>query len=57
MPAILSTIVICLLLAAALFFSIRKLWRDKKAGKTCCGGGCSACSGCRNRGNFENGKD
>ncbi len=46
MPAILSTLVICLLLAAALFFSIRKLWRDKKSGKSCCGGSCSCCSGC-----------
>ncbi len=57
MPAILSTIVICLLLAAGLFFSIRKLWRDKKAGKTCCGGNCSVCHMCRNRESIEKGKD
>lgn len=46
MGEILSTAVICLLLLAALFFSVRKLWRDKKSGKTCCGG-CSACAECK----------
>lgn len=46
MPEIISTVVICLLLAAAVFFSVRKLWRDKKNGKTCCGGSCNCCGGC-----------
>lgn len=46
MPQVLSTVIICLILAAALFFSVRKLWKDKKNGRSCCGGGCSGCSGC-----------
>lgn len=48
MPEILSTLLILALIACALFFSIRKLWRDKKSGKSCCGGyqGCSGCSRC-----------
>ncbi len=49
MPQILSTVLICLLIAAALFFSVRKLWRDKKNGKTCCGGGCDCCCECESR--------
>lgn len=47
MPSeIISTLVILLLIGLALFFSLRKLWRDKKNGKTCCGGGCDGCCGC-----------
>lgn len=46
MPEILSTAVICAVIAAAVFFSARKLWRDKKSGKTCCGGSCGCCQGC-----------
>ena len=37
-----------LLLAAGVFLAGRKLWRDKKNGRTCCGGsGCTCCSGCK----------
>lgn len=46
MPQVFSTVLLCILLAAALFFSVRKLWKDKKSGKSCCGGSCSCCSGC-----------
>lgn len=46
MPEILSTLLILALIACALFFSIRKLWRDKRSGKSCCGGSCSGCSHC-----------
>lgn len=46
MPEIISTVVICAVIAYAVFFSVRKLWRDKKAGKTCCGGSCNCCCGC-----------
>lgn len=46
MPEILSTLLIVLLIGCALFFSIRKLWKDKKNGKTCCGGGCAGCCRC-----------
>lgn len=49
MPEILSTVLLCALIALALFLSIRKLWKDKKSGKTCCGGGCSGCCGCESR--------
>lgn len=31
MPQVFSTVLLCILLAAALFFSVRKLWKDKKA--------------------------
>ena len=44
MPQVFSTVLLCILLAAALFFSVRKLWKDKKSGKSCCGGSCSAYS-------------
>lgn len=45
MPQMVSTVLICLLMTAAVFFAGRKLWRDKKQGKTCCGG-CDGCHGC-----------
>lgn len=46
MPGILTTAVICGLIALWVSLSLRKLWKDKKSGKTCCGGGCSHCAGC-----------
>lgn len=50
MPEILSTIFLCGLILAALFFSIRKLVRDKRAGKGCCGcGSCPAASQCKKK--------
>ncbi len=48
MPQFVSTGLICLLMAAAVFFAGRRLWRDKKQGKTCCGGSCDGCRGCDN---------
>jgi len=44
-----STIIIGALVGAALFFAGRKLWKDKKAGKSSCGGNCANC-GCCNKG-------
>lgn len=43
----LSTIVIAAILVIAVGLIIRKMIRDKKAGKTCgsCGGSCSCCQG------------
>ena len=46
MPGALSTILVCLLIAFVLFLSLRKLWKDKNNGKTCCGGGCQGCTRC-----------
>ena len=47
MEGIIATAVLVALLAAGVFFAARKLYRDKKAGRTCCGGSdCSCCSGC-----------
>lgn len=39
-----GTIAVCLLLAAAVALIIRRLVRNKKAGRTSCGCGCSACA-------------
>lgn len=42
-----GTIVVALILAAAVFFVARRMVRDRKAGRTCCGtcGTCGACGG------------
>ncbi len=40
MPA---TIIICVILAAIVFFIIRSMVKDKKQGKSSCGGNCGAC--------------
>ncbi len=42
---IIVTAFICLLIGGAVFFSLRKLWRDRKNGKSCCGS-CEGCPGC-----------
>lgn len=39
-------ILLILLIAAALFLALRKLLRDRRQGKGCCGA-CSACDRCR----------
>lgn len=41
-----GTIVVGAGLAAVIALVIRKLYRDRKAGKSCCGGSCSNCKGC-----------
>ena len=49
-----GTILISLLLLAAVALIIRSMMRDKKQGKSSCGGncaGCAACSSCHNKGN------
>lgn len=40
----LSTVIVCLLLAAAVALIIRHLVRNKKAGRTSCGCGCANCA-------------
>ena len=39
----LPTLIVCLILLLCLIFALRKMLRDKKAGKHACGGSCSAC--------------
>ena len=43
----LANIVIILMIALAVFFVIRGLIRDKKAGKSSCGCSCSECGACQ----------
>ena len=49
MGEIIGTAIVVLLLAAGVFLAGRELWRDKKNGRTCCGGsgGCTCCSNCK----------
>lgn len=42
----LGTILISLLLIAAVGGIIRSMLRDKKSGKSTCGGNCACCKGC-----------
>mgnify|MGYP002511174726 CR=1 FL=1 len=42
-----GTVVVFAGLAAVVAFIIRGMVRDKKQGKTGCGGDCSRCRGCR----------
>ena len=49
-----GTILINLLLLAAVALIIRSMMRDKKQGKSSCGGncaGCAACGACHNKSN------
>lgn len=48
MTEIISTVVIVLLICGAIVASVRKLWKDKRRGKTCCGG-CDTCCGCKGK--------
>ncbi len=41
----LPNIVVLALVGGAFFLALRKIVRDKKAGKSCCGGSCGGCSG------------
>lgn len=43
---IMSTVIIALVVALILFLAGRKLWKDKRAGKSLCGGKCSGCPNC-----------
>ncbi len=42
----LGTILIAIGLACAVALSIRAIIRDKRRGKSCCGGSCGQCSAC-----------
>ena len=47
MPPIVGSAIVILVVAAACFFAIRSMVRDKKAGKSLqCGGNCKNCKGC-----------
>lgn len=49
-----GTILISLLLLTAVALIIRSMMRDKKQGKSSCGGncaGCAACGACHDKGN------
>ena len=41
-----GTIIISLILLAAVVAAIRKLWKDKKQKGSSCGCGCGSCSSC-----------
>ncbi len=46
-----GTIVVSILLAVGIILAVRKMCRDKKAGKKTCGGNCAGCmnsSACHN---------
>ena len=41
-----GTLVVLIIIACAAFLAVRTLLRDKKSGRSACGGDCSKCSGC-----------
>ncbi|MCM1023765.1 MAG: FeoB-associated Cys-rich membrane protein [Prevotella sp.] len=41
-----ATLIVGLIVAAVIFLAARQLWKDKKSGKSSCGGNCAGCSGC-----------
>lgn len=42
-----STLIAGIIVAAVLFLAVRQLYKDKKSGKSSCGGNCSGCqNGC-----------
>ncbi len=44
MPELLGTLLILALVAVVVFFAVRSLWRQHKAGGCC--GNCAQCGGC-----------
>ncbi len=49
----LATILVCLLLALIVFFIVRGMIRDRRAGKSSCGGNCAGCGICGKCGGTE----
>lgn len=50
-----ATIIVGLITALIVFLAARQLYRDKKAGKSSCGGKCSCCpGGCHCHGDVKN---
>ena len=43
----LATLIISLLLITAVYFIIRKMIKDRKCGKSCCGPDCGSCHKCQ----------
>ena len=41
-----ATVIIGIIVGAILFFTARKMYKDKKKGKSLCGGKCSCCPNC-----------
>lgn len=42
-----STLIVGLILAAVIFLAARQLYKDKKSGKSSCGGNCAGCPNSR----------
>ncbi len=50
-----ATIIVGLIVALVIFLAARQLYKDKKAGKSLCGGKCSCCpNGCHCHGDMKN---
>lgn len=49
-----ATLIVGLIVAAAIFLAARQIYRDKKSGKSSCGGSCAGCphSCCCHSGDF-----
>ncbi|MCM1227301.1 MAG: FeoB-associated Cys-rich membrane protein [Clostridium sp.] len=41
-----GTIVVSVILSAAMLLAVRKIYKDKKSGRPSCGGNCSGCTDC-----------
>ncbi|MGN0598555.1 MAG: FeoB-associated Cys-rich membrane protein [Oscillospiraceae bacterium] len=49
-----ATVIIGIIVAGVLFFAGRRLYKDKKQGKSLCGGKCSSCpNGCACHGEMK----
>lgn len=50
-----ATLIVGLIVAAAIFLAARQLYRDKKSGKSSCGGNCAGCPhACNCHGDVKN---
>lgn len=47
MDGMVSTVVILALVGLCTVLAARKLYKDKKNGKSCCGGDCCKCKKCK----------
>ena len=43
---LISTLSVALIIGVVLFLAGRKLWKDRKSGKSTCGGNCASCGCC-----------
>ena len=50
-----ATVIVGLIVAAVLLLAARQLYKDKKSGKSSCGGNCAGCpNGCACHGDVKN---